>query len=74
VCSRKFLSSEGGGQRRASTGNANLLAAGRPESEVVWQWRFDFWANWGRHTVDTLGVIHRYLADMGGPLHGQRNI
>ena len=28
-----------------------LLDAGAKETDVVWEWRFLFWAHWGGHAV-----------------------
>ena len=45
----------------------DLLAAGEPLNEVVWQWRCGFWVHWGRHAVDALRIIHRHIAVDGDP-------
>lgn len=48
-----------------------LIAAGASEREVVWQWRFNFWAHWGAHAVDALRIIHTHVAADGGPAWGE---
>lgn len=32
-------------------------------SEAVWQWRFLYWAHWGRHAVHAQSAVYSYLAD-----------
>jgi hypothetical protein len=44
------------------------LDLGAPEVDVLWQWRFDFYAHWGRHATDALRALHARLAETGGPL------
>jgi hypothetical protein len=44
-----------------------LAASGASENEVLWQWRFNFWAHWGEHAVEALRIIHAHLAEAGGP-------
>jgi hypothetical protein len=35
----------------------SLLAAGGPEVDAVWEWRFSFWSHWGVHAADAIRVI-----------------
>jgi hypothetical protein len=41
-----------------------LLAAGRPESEAVFNWRLHFWGHWGYHNIEAMRVIHYYVAQL----------
>jgi hypothetical protein len=38
----------------------------RPE-DVTWEWRFGFYAHWGRHATEALRALHARLAERGGP-------
>ena len=49
----------------------DLAAAGASDNEVLWQWRFNFWAHWGRHAVEALRTIHARLAAGGGTRYDQ---
>ena len=44
-----------------------LMAAGEPQDEVVWEWRFSFWSHWGEHAIEALRCLHAHLAALGGP-------
>lgn len=44
------------------------LEAGAPTADVVWEWRFGFYAHWGRHATEALRALHARLADSGGPV------
>ena len=35
------------------------LESGTAETDVVWNWRDDFGAHWGRHAVDALAALHK---------------
>ena len=41
---------------------------GMPETDVTWEWRFDFYSHWGRHATEALRALHARLAESGGPL------
>jgi hypothetical protein len=43
-----------------------LRAAGLAEAEVIWQWRFNFWAHWAEHATDALRALVGVLAYVGG--------
>ena len=48
-----------------------LAASGASDDEVLWAWRFNFWAHWGQHAVEALRIIHEHLAEAGGPSYDQ---
>ncbi|HET7050314.1 MAG TPA: DUF5063 domain-containing protein, partial [Solirubrobacteraceae bacterium] len=39
------------------------LDAGAAETDVIWEWRFSFYAHWGRHATEALRVCHARRAD-----------
>ncbi len=43
------------------------LAGGASPDAVAWEWRFGFYAHWGRHATEALRAVHARLAGEGGP-------
>ena len=43
------------------------LDAGAPPDDVIWEWRFGFYAHWGRHATEALRALHARVADNGRP-------
>jgi hypothetical protein len=43
-----------------------LRDSGVPDTDVLWQWRFEFWSHWGAHAIGALGALHSRLAEAGG--------
>jgi hypothetical protein len=43
------------------------LDDGAPPDDVTWEWRFGFYAHWGRHATEALRALHARLAERGGP-------
>ena len=40
----------------------DIVEAGFPENEAVWEWRFGFWTHWGFHAAEVQRVLHYYVA------------
>jgi hypothetical protein len=43
-----------------------LRDAGFSDTDVAWQWRFQFWIHWGTLAVGALRALHSRLSDAGG--------
>lgn len=41
----------------------DVIEAGYPEQEAVWEWRFGFWTHWGAHAAEVQRVIHYYVVE-----------
>jgi hypothetical protein len=61
-----FLNDDLGDVYRDMKEGLLLRAAGVDVAEIVWQWRFDFWSDWGEHAVSALKTITDALAYIGG--------
>ena len=40
-----------------------ILRAGYPLAEAVWEWNFSFWSHWAFHVAEVQRVIQKYAAD-----------
>jgi hypothetical protein len=43
---------------RDLSGGLQLLAAGGPVADVVWEWRCTFETHWGAHAIEALRALH----------------
>jgi hypothetical protein len=51
---------------RDLTGGLALLAAGGPLDRAVWEWRFGFEMNWGRHATHALYALYVLIHTSSG--------